>query len=115
MDKRDAPAAGAPPWYLVHQTKPFRSAAFEGAVEIRHTVAHVVDPGPARGEEFRDRSGRVARLEELDLDVAQGQTDDRRAVRRLGTSGLEAQDVSIKRQGGVDRGDGDADMRDPGA
>ena len=115
MDERDTPAAGAPSRYLVHQTIPFRSAAFERAVEIRHTVADVMDPGPAGGEEFRDRPGRISGLEELDLDVAERQTDDARAVRRLRSSGLEAEDVSIEGQGGVDRRNGDADVRDAGA
>jgi len=91
-----------------------RSAAFERTVEIRHTVAHVMDPRPARREESRDRPDRFTRLEELDVDVAQGQTDDRRTVRGLGASGLEAEDVPIEGEGGVDRWNGDADVRDPG-
>src|SRR5439155_901828 len=114
MDERDAPAAGAPPRHFVHQTVSVRSAAFERTVEIRHTVAHVMDPRPARREESRDRPDRFTRLEELDVDVAQGQTDDRRTVRGLGASGLEAEDVPIEGEGGVDRWNGDADVRDPG-
>src|SRR5439155_3625180 len=115
MQEGDAPAAGAAPRHVVDQTVPRRPAALERAVEIRYAVTHVMDAGPALGEKLRYRAVWIARLEELDLDVAQRYADDGRAVGRLGAPRLEAEDIPIKGQGAVDGRDGDADVGDPGA
>src|SRR5207249_10357318 len=114
MHERDTPAAGAAPWHLVDETVPRRPAALERLVQIRHAVADMMDARPALGEELRHRAVRIAGLEQLDLDVAQGQGDDRRAVGRLGAPRLEAEDVSVEAEGGLDGWNGDADVRDAG-
>src|SRR6185437_645093 len=115
MHERDAPAAGAAPRHLVDETIASRPAALERTVQIRHAVADMMDAGPAFGEKLRHRSVRIARLEELDVDVAQRQGDDRRAVGRLVASRLDAEDVPIKAEGGVDGRHGDTDVGDAGA
>src|SRR5947208_2326845 len=88
--------------YLAHAGHRVVEAALERAVEIRYAVTHVMDAWPALREELRHRAGRVARLEELDVDVAQRQADDGRAVGALGMPGLEPEHVAIEREGGVD-------------
>src|SRR5947199_10401551 len=115
MHERDTPAAGAAPWHLVDETVPLRPAALERPVQIRHAVADMMDARPALGEELRHRAVWIAGLEQLDLDVAEGQGDDRRAVRRLGAPRLEAEDVSVEAEGGGDGWGGDADVSDAGA
>ncbi len=115
MHERDAPAAGAASRHLVDETIPRRPAALKRPVQIRHAVADVMDARPTLGEKFRHGATRIARLEELDLDVAQRQSDDRCTVGRFGVSRLEAKDVPIKAEGGVDGRHGDADMGDAGA
>src|SRR5437016_8096054 len=94
MHERDTAAPGSAPRHLVDETIPCRPAALERAVEIRYAVTHVMDAWPALREELRHRAGRVARLEELDLDVAQRQADDGCAVDALGMPGLEAEPVA---------------------
>src|SRR5213080_2246025 len=115
MHELDTPAVGAAPRHLVDETIPRRPAALERLVQIRHAVADMMDARPAFGEKLRYRAVRIAGLEQLDLDVAQGQGDDRRAVGRLGTPRLEAEDVSVEAEGGVDGWNGDADVGDAGA
>jgi len=115
MHERDASAAGPAPRHVVDETIPSRPAALEGAVQIRHAVADMMDAGPALGEKLRHRAVRIAGLEELDLDVAQRQTDDGCTVGRLGVPRLEAKDVAIKAEGGVDGRYGDTDVGDAGA
>src|SRR6266700_2643275 len=66
---------------------------------------HIVDETKAR---------RPAALQQLDLDVAQGYGDDRRTVDGLGSSRLEAENVPVKAEGGVDGRNGDADVGDAG-
>src|SRR5437867_12513303 len=115
MHERDAPTAGAAPWHLVDETVSRRPAALERPVQIRHAVADMMDARPALGEKLRHRAVRIAGLEQLDLDVAQGQGDDRRAVGRLGAPRLEAEDGSVGAEGGVDGWNGEADVGDAGA
>src|SRR5437870_8618332 len=54
-------------------------------------------------------------FEQLDLNVAQREADDRSAVGRLGSPRREAEDVTIEGQGGRDAGHGDADVGDAGS
>ena len=115
MDEGDASAAGPAPRHLVDETKARRPAAFQRPVQIRHAVADMMDARPAPGEKLRHRAVGIAGLEQLDLDVAQGYGDDRRTVGGLGSSRLEAEDVPVKAEGGVDGRDGDTDVGDAGA
>src|SRR5574342_882427 len=109
MQERDAAAAGAAPRCLVDEAVPRRTAGFERPVEIRQAGTEVVNAGSALGEKLRHRARLIARLEQLDLDVAQRQADDGGAVRRLGRTRLEAEHVPVESEGGVDRRNGDAD------
>src|SRR5437773_802481 len=114
VQEGDAAASGAPSRHVVDQTVPRRPTALERAVEVRYAVTHVMNAGPALGEKLRYRARGVARLEELDLNVAQRHADDRRAVGRLGAPRLEPEDVPVESQGGVDGRNGDADVGDAG-
>ena len=115
MYERDTAAPGAAPRHFVDEAKPSRPAALERAVEIRYAVTHVMDAWPALCEELRHGTRRIARLEELDLDVAEREGDDRRTIGAFGTPRLEPEDVAIERKGGGDGRNGDADVRDAGA
>ncbi len=114
MEEGDAAAAGTDPRHIVDETKARRPAALQRPVQIRHAVADMMNARPAPGEKLRDRAARIAGLEELDLDVAQGYGDDRRTVDGLGSSRLEAENVPVKAEGGVDGRNGDADVGDAG-
>src|SRR5439155_26045839 len=110
MEEGDAAAAGTDPRHIVDETKARRPAALQRAVQIRHAVADMMNARPAPGEKLRDRAARIAGLEQLDLDVAQGFGDDRRTVYGLGLSGLEAVIVSFKAEGGDEGSLGVADV-----
>src|SRR6266704_5690640 len=97
MHEGDAPAVDAPARDLVDQTIAGRPAPLERSIEVRDAVADVMDPRPARGEKLRDRAGGVAGLEQLDLDVAERQPDDRRPVCGCGALRLETEDVAVER------------------
>src|SRR5207247_1119298 len=81
MQERDAAAIGAAAGLLVDQTVAGRPAALERPVEIGHAVADVMDARSASSEELRHGALGVARLEQLDLNVAQREADDRSAIR----------------------------------
>src|SRR6266550_1781034 len=108
MEEGDAAAVGTDPRHIVDETKARRPAA------LRHAVADMMNARPAPGEKLRDRAARIAGLEQLDLDVAQAYGDDRRTVDGLGSSRLEAENVPVKAEGGVDGRNGDADVGDAG-
>jgi hypothetical protein len=69
-----------------------------------------MDARPAPGEELGDGTRWVDRFEQLDVHVAESQTDDTRAVRGLGRAGNEAEDVTIERQGLGEARHGNADV-----
>src|SRR5207245_11315777 len=111
---RDAPATGPAARPVVDEAIARRPTALGRPIEVAHAVTDVMGPRPAPGEKLRYRAVRVARLEELALDVAEGEPDDRGAVGRFGTSRLEAEDVAVERDGGGDRRNGDTDVGDAG-
>jgi thioredoxin len=110
MHEGDAPAGGAAARRLVDEPIAGGAAALQRPVQIRHPVAEMMNARAAAGEEFRDRTRGVARLEQLDVDLAAAQAHDRRPIGFLGVAGGEAQDVAIERQGVGDAGHGDADV-----
>ena len=71
-----------------------------------------MNPGAAFRKELRHGTGWVGRLEQLDVDIADMQADDRCAVRALRPSRSESQDVAVERQGVTNAGYGYADVGD---
>lgn len=110
MHERDAATAGTAPRGGVDELITGGATAFQRAVEVGDAVADVMDPGAAPGEEFGNRRIGVARLEQLDVDVAETQRNDGRAIRLFGRLGSDAEDVLIEGQGVGDAGDRDADV-----
>src|SRR5882672_10675797 len=112
MQERDAPAAGPAPRRLIDQLVARSAAALEGGVEIGHAVADVMDAGAAFRKELRHGTGRIGRLEQLDVHVAEAQADNLGTVRSFGRSGSKIEDVAVEGQRLADAGHCDADMRD---
>src|SRR6267378_7258599 len=110
MQESDAPPAGPAPGLLIDQLIAGRPAPRQGGLQIGHAVADVVDAGPAFRKELRHGTLGIARLEQLDVDVAEMQADDRGAIGGFGPSRSESQDVSIKGECLCDAGDCDADV-----
>ncbi len=114
MDERDAPTAGAGTRDLVHETIAGRAARRDGGVQVRHSVAYMVNARAAPVEKSGDGAPGVRGLEQLDFGLAEGQGNDSRAIGELRLVGLEAEDLAIESQGIADVVDGDPDMRDAG-
>src|SRR5882672_1433558 len=96
MQERDAPSAGSTPGLLIDQLIACRAAACQRGVEVGDAVADVVDAGPAFRKKLRHGTLGIARLEQLDVDVAEMQADDRGAIGGFGPSRSESQDVAVK-------------------
>src|SRR5438552_17847792 len=105
MEEGDAAAAGTDPRHIVDETKARRPAALQRAVQIRHAVADMMNARPAPGEKLRDRAARIAGLEQLDPDVAQGYGDDRRTADGPASPRPEAENVAGKADAGGERRD----------
>src|SRR5437879_990417 len=112
MQKSDAPSTGPAPGRRVDELIAGCPATRQGSVQIGHAVADVVDAGPAFGEKLRHGTLRIARLEQLDVDAAKVEADDRGAISGFGSSRSKAQDVAIKGQCLGDARDCDADVSD---
>src|SRR5690349_12488282 len=84
MQEGDAPPAGTPARDLVDESIPRRAAPLECLLEVRDTVADVMDAGAAFGEKLGDGAGRIAWLQQLDLDLTQRERHDRRSIGALG-------------------------------
>jgi hypothetical protein len=110
MQEGDAAAAGPAPGGFIDEAVPGGSAAGQRGVEVRDAVADVVDSGAPASEKLGNGTRRIDRFEQLDVHVAESQTDDTRAVRGLGRAGNEAEDVTIERQGLGEARHGNADV-----
>src|SRR5258708_899252 len=115
MHEGAPPAWGPAPGLLVDQPVARRAAALQGAIEIGHAVANMMDAGAAAGEEFRHGAPGLARLEQLDVHVAEGQADDGRPVGGFRRAGSELQHVAVEGERFGDARHGDSDVRDTGA
>lgn len=112
MQEGDAAAADAAPGRFVHEAVTGGAGTDERGIEIGDAVADVMDPGTAFGEEAGNWPVRVARLEQLDVDVAECEAHDRRAVGRLRSTRVETQHVAIEWKGVGNAGDRNADVSD---
>jgi len=110
MDERDASAGGTAAGRVVHESIAGGATPCQGLVEVGDPVAHVMNPGAATGDEPGDRTVGIARLEQLDVHVAEPHTHDGRPVGVLGVAGDEAQDVAVEGERIGDTGHGDADV-----
>ena len=114
VNKADSPAVGPEPRLLVHKAVPELVALQDRLVEIWDADADVVNPRPALCNESGNGAFRIGRLEQLDLNVAEVQRNDGRAVHRFERSGGDAQDVAVKPHGLIDTGYGEPDVCDSG-
>src|SRR6478672_8637794 len=115
MQEGDALAFRADPRPLVDEAQPRGAAPFEGAVQVVHREADVVDAGTALREELRDGRLLVGRFEELDERLAGRQPGDAGSVRVVERDGGQAEDVAVERQDLVEGTDGEPDVGDPRA
>src|SRR5690349_5752112 len=99
MQKRDAMPAGSAPGRLVDQAIAGLLAARQRGVEIRNTVADVMNAGTAFGKELRHGTRRIGRLEQLDVDRPEMQAHDRGTVGCFRVAGSKTEDVTVERQG----------------
>lgn len=97
---------------LVDEAESGQPTGIQSSVQVRDPVTDVVDAGSAPGEEPGDGTFGVPRLEKFDLDLAEGQRNDLRAVRHFTTARSQAQDLGVERQGGIEVLDRDAHMGD---
>lgn len=114
MQKRNPTTAGTHPRCGVHELEPSGAAPFERRVEVRHPVAHMVDPRAAPGQEPCDGTVFGFWFQQFHLGAAEPERDDPGAVRALGRARLEAQDVPVESQCFLDAAHGDSDMGDLG-
>src|SRR5437667_5053987 len=112
MEKCDAPSACSEPGRLVDQLVAGGAAALQGGVEIGDAVTDVMDARPALRQEFGDGAGGIPRFEQLDVDRAEVQADDRGAISGFRASGRESQNVAIEGKDLGDARDRDADVSD---
>lgn len=88
------------------------TALREGQVEIGDAVADMVDARPAPSQESRDGPVGSARLEQLDLGLAEGQGNDAGSVGFFRRVWFDAEHVAVEWQRGFDALDRDAHMGD---
>src|SRR2546426_900851 len=110
MDERDAPSAGPAPGRFIDQVIARRPAALQRGVEIGDAVGDVMDARTALRKELRHGTGGIAGLEQLDVDTAEIQADDRGAVEGFGPSGRESQDLAIEAKRLCEARDRDTDV-----
>ena len=110
MQEGDAAATGATARGRIHELIACRAAPLERLVEVGNAVADVMNTGTPPRQELGDRAIGITGLEQLDIHVAERQTDDGSAVSDFGITGRQAQHVAVEGQGVGDTRHGDADV-----
>ncbi len=110
MEKGNASARGAAARRVIHESITGGATLLQGLVEVGDPVAHMMNTGAATGDELGDRTLGVARLEQLDVHIAEPHAHDRSSIGVFGVAGHEAQDVAVERQRVGDARHGDADV-----
>lgn len=114
MQKGDAAAADAAAGRVVHEAVAGGAAARHGGIEIGDAVAQMMDARAAPGQEPGDRTVGVARLQQLDVHVAERETHDFGPIGGFRRPGFEPQDVAIEGQRIGDARDRDAHVGEAG-
>jgi hypothetical protein len=112
VEECDAVATGPDSRALVDQAESGQATGIQSGVEVRDPVTDVVDAGSPLGEKLGDGTLGVPRLEQFDLDLAERQRNDLRAVRHFTTARSQTQDLRVERQGGIEVLDRDAHVGD---
>jgi hypothetical protein len=115
VHERNPAAPGSFSRYLVHQPISRFSAGFERGIEVGYPVANVVNPGTSPGQKLADGTLRLYGRKQLDLGIPEGKRDDGCTIHHLRRMGLEAKDVPVKGQRGLEVRHGDAYMGNAGA
>ena len=112
MQEGDPVSARADAGLLVDQLVPLAATFVERPVEVRHSITHVVNAGPALGHKAGHRSIGRDGVQQFDLGVAERQGNDGGPVDGFGGARLETEHVAIERERAIEIGDRDTDMSD---
>lgn len=104
-------STGAGSGQVVDQGVAMFAARIERGIEVRHTVADVMDPGTPLGQEPGDRRVGIDWCQEFNPGIAEVEMQDPGAVGIFRPAGSDTEYVAIECRGGVKVGDGDAQMR----
>jgi hypothetical protein len=100
---------------LIDQPVSSGSTYRQGGVEIRDSIADVVNAGPVAGEKLPDRARLIQRRQELHLGFTEWERDDCRPIHGFRGMRFETENISIEGERFLEVGDGNTDMRDAGA
>jgi hypothetical protein len=115
VEKRDALPFGAGSWFLVDEANAGLATARERIVEVIDREADMMDSRTALRDELRDRRLGALRFEEFDERIASREPGDSGSVRIVERDFWHFEHVAVEREQGVQRLDGDPDVRDPGS
>jgi thioredoxin 1 len=114
MYERDPSSSSAGPRALVDEAISRYPTRLNRCVQIRHAVADVMDPWAALREESADRAFSIQGGQELDLGLPEGEGQNGGPVDYLRWMRLNAKDVSVKGERGLEIGNSYSDMGDAG-
>lgn len=108
MNKSDPAASRSEPRYFVYQAVPGGSTCIQRRVQIRHSIADVVDAGSPLGQEFSYRAVRREWGQELHLGLTEGERNNAGAIGGFRRVRRDPENVAIKGQRGLQIGYGNA-------
>ena len=98
MEEGNAFALGAETGVFIDEPDAGSATATENALEVIDGEAHVVNAGPALGDELSNRRVRSLGLQQLDERLSRRETSDPGAVRVVQWYFRQAKDVAIEGQ-----------------
>jgi len=109
------PATGrSPSRYLIHEAIPGGSTCIQRRVQIRHSIADVVDARSPFGQEFPNGTVGGEWRQQLHFGLTEGQRYDGGAIGGLRLVGCDPENVSIETERGLQIGDGNAHVGNAG-
>ena len=114
MNKGDPATSRSPSRYLIHEAIPGGSTCIQRRVQIRHSIADVVDARSPLGKEFPNGAIRGEWGQQFDLGFTKGQRYDGGAIDGLSRVWCDPEDVSIETERGLQVGDGNAHVGNAG-
>ena len=114
MNKGDPATGRSPSRFLIHEAIPGGLACSQRRVQIRHSIADVVDARSPLGEEFPNGTVRGEWRQQLHLGFTEGQRYDGGAIGGLRRMGCDTENVSIETERGLQIGYGNAHMGNAG-
>jgi hypothetical protein len=115
VDECNSSTFGAYPRRFVNEAVACGPAGHKRGIQIGHAIADVMNAGTSLGKEFPNRTFGLERGQQLDLRIAERESQNPSPIYLFGWMRFQAEDIAVERQRGSEIGNGNSNMSNAGA